>query len=205
MTRVTPSEDFFEGNGACVFPKFLDVFDRLIDFLLPKMCLGDNSCDGPTMPGDDDRLTVLDLVEQSRKVGSGLGRPNFACHPEFRLVDPTSRKVASEGYLVKDRHLRPGALASCGYSRPRRRSTAPFRRARRSGWDLLPRQPRLTKAVSDQIGSWSHPIIASEAKQSRADRGSSARDCFITRCAPRNDIHLSSRKTAQIAAGKPQT
>jgi hypothetical protein len=52
-------------RGARVF----DVFDRLIDFPLPKMCLRDNSRDGPTMLGNDDRLTVLDLVEQSRKVG----------------------------------------------------------------------------------------------------------------------------------------
>jgi hypothetical protein len=78
MACVTPSEDFFEGNGTCVFAKFLDVFDRLIDFLLPKMCLRDNSRDGPTIPGDDDRFTTLDLVEQLRKVGFGLGRPNFA-------------------------------------------------------------------------------------------------------------------------------
>ena len=38
-----------------------------------------------------------------------------------------------------------------------------------------------------RFGSWSHPVIASEAKQSLADSGSSARDCFVARCAPRND------------------
>jgi hypothetical protein len=66
MTCVTPSENLFECNGACVFAKLLYIFNRLIDFLLPKMCLRDNSRDGPTMAGDDDRLTALDLVEQLR-------------------------------------------------------------------------------------------------------------------------------------------
>jgi len=43
-------------------------------------------------------------------------------------------------------------------------------------------------------------IVASEAKQSRAERGSSARDCFVARCAPRNDIHLSSQKRPKSLA-----
>jgi hypothetical protein len=63
MTCVTPGKDFFDGDRACCFAKLFDVVDRPIDFLLPKMCLGDNSRDSPTMAGDDDGLTVLDLVE----------------------------------------------------------------------------------------------------------------------------------------------
>ena len=50
-----------------------------------------------------------------------------------------------------------------------------------------------------RFGSWSHPVIASEAKQSLADSGSSARDCFVARCTPRNDIQLYSQKRAQVA------
>jgi hypothetical protein len=47
--RVTASKNFFNSNGACVLPKFLDVFDHLIDFLLPKIGFRDNSPGGPTM------------------------------------------------------------------------------------------------------------------------------------------------------------
>ena len=92
MTGVTPSENFFDRDRTCRFPEVFDVFDRLIDFPLPKMCLRDNSRDGPTMAGDDDRPTALDLVEQSRKVGFSLGRLNSARQPvlsdwSIRLVN----------------------------------------------------------------------------------------------------------------------
>ena len=87
MTCVTPSENFLDGHRACRFAKLLDVFDRLINFLLPQLRLGDNSRDSAAMPGDDDGLTALDFIEQLRKVGFGLGGLNFACHPQFRLVD----------------------------------------------------------------------------------------------------------------------
>jgi hypothetical protein len=39
----------------------------LIDFLLPTMRLGNNTRYGPAVPGDDDRLATLDLVEQPGK------------------------------------------------------------------------------------------------------------------------------------------
>src|SRR5207245_7163087 len=55
-------------------------------------------------------------------------------------------------------------------------------------------------AVSGQVGSdTTYPVIASEAKQSRARRGSSARDCFVAQRAPRNDSRLSSQRTTHIA------
>ena len=80
MACVTPSENFFEGNRARLFAKFLDVFNSLIDFLSPAMRLGNNSRYGPAVPGDDDRLAALDLVEQPRKMGFGFGGLNFAGH-----------------------------------------------------------------------------------------------------------------------------
>ena len=64
MTCVAPGKNFFDGDRACCFAKLLDVFDRLVDLLLPLMRLGDDAGDRPAMPGDDDRLTPLDLVEQ---------------------------------------------------------------------------------------------------------------------------------------------
>ena len=39
MTCVTPGKNFFDGDRACCFAKLLDIFDRLIDFLLPQMRL----------------------------------------------------------------------------------------------------------------------------------------------------------------------
>jgi hypothetical protein len=40
MASVTPSKNFFDSNFTCLFPKFLDVLDGSIDFLLPKARLG---------------------------------------------------------------------------------------------------------------------------------------------------------------------
>src|ERR1700737_5396503 len=67
-------------------------------------------------------------------------------------------------------------------------------------------QQRSLKAVSGEIGSdTTYPVIASEAKQSRARRGSSARDCFVAQRAPRNDSRLSSQKTTHIAPTSSET
>jgi hypothetical protein len=45
----------------------------------------------------------------------------------------------------------------------------------------------MARAGFDQINR-RFGVIASEAKQSRAAEPSSGRDCFVARCAPRNDI-----------------
>jgi hypothetical protein len=63
MAGVTPSEDFFTGNGACPPPKILDVRDSSIDFLLSNVRLGDNPSDGLPMPADDNGLAALHLIE----------------------------------------------------------------------------------------------------------------------------------------------
>ena len=80
MTCVTPSENFFEGDRVRCFAKLLYIFDRLIDLLLPLMRLGYDARDRPAMPGDDDGLAPLDLVEQLGEVGLCFGRLNFARH-----------------------------------------------------------------------------------------------------------------------------
>ena len=89
MTCVTPSENFFDGDRARCFAKLLYIFERLIDLLLPPMHLGDDAGDRPAMPGDDDGLAALDLVEQLGKVGLCFGRLNFARHAALRLVKST--------------------------------------------------------------------------------------------------------------------
>jgi len=58
----------------------LDVGNCLIDLLLPAMRLGDDTGDRAAMPGDDDGLAALDLVEQPGKVRFDFGRFNFECH-----------------------------------------------------------------------------------------------------------------------------
>jgi hypothetical protein len=89
MTCVTPSENFFDGDRACCFAKLLYIFDCLVDLLLPLICLGDDASDHTAMPGNDDGLAALDLVEQLGKVGLCFGRLNFARHAAFRLVEST--------------------------------------------------------------------------------------------------------------------
>lgn len=63
MAGVTPSENFFAGNGACLVAKFLDVLDSSIDFLLSNARLGNDPSDGLPMPADDNGLAALHLVE----------------------------------------------------------------------------------------------------------------------------------------------
>jgi len=63
MAGVTPSENFFAGNGACLLPKFLDVLDSSIDFLLSNARLGNDPSDGLPMPSDNNGLAALHLVE----------------------------------------------------------------------------------------------------------------------------------------------
>jgi hypothetical protein len=83
MACMTPSKNFFEGNRACAFAKFLDVLDSLIDFPLPAVRLRNNSRYGPAVPGDDDRLAAFDLVEQLREAGLRFGGLYFSCHLSF--------------------------------------------------------------------------------------------------------------------------
>jgi hypothetical protein len=62
MAGVTPSENFFAGNGACLPPKILDVRDSSIDLLLSNVRLGDNPSDGLATPADDNGLAALHLI-----------------------------------------------------------------------------------------------------------------------------------------------
>jgi hypothetical protein len=63
MAGVAPSQNFFARNDACLLPKFLDVLDSSIDFLLSNARLGNDPSDGPPMPFDDNGLATLHLVE----------------------------------------------------------------------------------------------------------------------------------------------
>ena len=56
----------------------IDPFDRLVNFLLPKVRLGHDPGDGPPMTRDNDGLPALDIVEQTG--GDALWRPK----PELR-------------------------------------------------------------------------------------------------------------------------
>ena len=80
MAGVTPSENFFAGHGACLLPKFLNILDSAIDFLLSNARLGNYPSDGPPMPADDNSLAALHLVEQSGKMRLGFGGLNFSRH-----------------------------------------------------------------------------------------------------------------------------
>ncbi len=58
----------------------LDAFDRLVNFLLPKVRLGHDPGDGPPMTRDNDGLPALDVIEQ-------LGEMRFGC--DFRFNPAT--------------------------------------------------------------------------------------------------------------------
>jgi hypothetical protein len=62
-----------------------------VDLLLSAIRLGDDPCDSPAMPGDDDRLAAFDLVEQPGEVGFAVRGLNFARHTVFQLAGSIGR------------------------------------------------------------------------------------------------------------------
>ena len=64
---MTPRQNFLDGDLAGVLAQLLDIAERPVDLLLPAIRLGDGPCDGAAMPGNNDRLVALDLVEQPRR------------------------------------------------------------------------------------------------------------------------------------------
>jgi len=56
-------EDFFHCDFAGPLTDLFQIFYRPVDFLLSKVCLGNNASDGPTVPGNHDRFAAFDIVE----------------------------------------------------------------------------------------------------------------------------------------------
>ena len=67
----------FEAELPSPLAKLTDARQSPVDFFLAAIDLGDDSGNGPTVPGDDERLSALDVIEQLRQAGfgiAGLGR-----------------------------------------------------------------------------------------------------------------------------------
>lgn len=87
-------EQFLDGYSRVSFPESTDVFDRLIDFLLPPVYLRHNPRAGSAVAGDNQSLASFDLVEQLRQVDLRFGCLDLA---HIRLVYSTSLIVPAEG------------------------------------------------------------------------------------------------------------
>src|ERR1700751_3584131 len=86
---MTPCQNLLDEDLAGVLAQLLDIGERPVDLLLSTIRLGDDPCDSPAMPGDDDRLAALDLVKQPGQMGLRFRRLDFACHAAFQLVEST--------------------------------------------------------------------------------------------------------------------
>ena len=69
MSRL---EQLRDGDLAGATAQRLDAGDRLVDFLLPVVLFGHDPSDGPAVPGDEDGLSMFDVVEQLGKVDLGV-------------------------------------------------------------------------------------------------------------------------------------
>jgi hypothetical protein len=63
MAFMTPSENFFNRDGAGLFAEFREVLDCAIDLFLSNARLGHDPRDGLPVPGNDDGLAAFYLVE----------------------------------------------------------------------------------------------------------------------------------------------
>jgi hypothetical protein len=63
MAFMTPSENFFNRDGAGLFAEFREVLDCAIDLFLSNARLGHDPRDGLPVPGNDDGLAALYLIE----------------------------------------------------------------------------------------------------------------------------------------------
>ena len=77
-TFVTPGENFLDGRSSGGLAQFLDLGHCPKRIGAALVFLAHESRDRPAMPGDDDGLSALDLVEQFGKPGFRLQRLEFA-------------------------------------------------------------------------------------------------------------------------------
>jgi hypothetical protein len=79
-----------------LFGKLFDVVYGFVDLFLPLRRLGDDPGDGLSMPGDDDGLAALHLIEEPGKMGFGFGGLNFSRHGCLdRSIDLVKTMLAS--------------------------------------------------------------------------------------------------------------
>jgi hypothetical protein len=80
MASATPSENFFNCRCAGLFAKFLEIGDSPVYLLLSVLRFPNNSGNATAVPGDDDHLAALHVVEELCKIQRGFGRFNFSRH-----------------------------------------------------------------------------------------------------------------------------
>jgi hypothetical protein len=72
VTSVSRLEQLRDGDPAGAPAQRLDAGDRLVDFLLPVVLFRHDPSEGSAMSGDEDGLSVFDVVEQLGKVDLGV-------------------------------------------------------------------------------------------------------------------------------------
>ena len=116
-------------SSTVIFPvrlrSALIAFDRLIDFLLPKVRLGHDPGDGPPMTRDNDGLPALDIVEQLGEMRFGVRSLNFAHAASLFLVgqfDWSEYAAHENRKSTRNRSVLIGllALSHVGIARPDR-------------------------------------------------------------------------------------
>jgi hypothetical protein len=78
MPFVSSREKILQLNFSGALAQGHNAFDCPVNFLLPAMRFGHDAGNGLPVPGDDERLAALDVVEQARQMRLGFGRLNFA-------------------------------------------------------------------------------------------------------------------------------
>jgi hypothetical protein len=78
MALVTSGEQFLDRDRLGVTAQTPDPGDRLVDLGLPARDFGYQSGNGPAMAGDHHCLAALNIIEQLRQMGLGIGGLDFA-------------------------------------------------------------------------------------------------------------------------------
>ena len=86
MALVPRRQQFLPRDLSGTLAQRLDAFDRLVNFLLPKVRLGHDPGDGPPMTRDNDGLPALDIIEQLGEMRFGVRSLNFAHAVSLFLV-----------------------------------------------------------------------------------------------------------------------
>jgi hypothetical protein len=70
-------EQLLDRDSAVSLPKSAHIRNSFVDFFLPAVHFGDDSCYGATMPRDNECLAALHVVGQLKQMGFGFGSLNL--------------------------------------------------------------------------------------------------------------------------------
>jgi hypothetical protein len=77
--------DFVKGDLAGSIAKLEDTRQRSVDFFLASIHLRHDPRDRSAVPGDDERLTALYVIQQLRQMGFGFGCLDFTHTSDYSI------------------------------------------------------------------------------------------------------------------------